>query len=398
MFSNRIKNMPQSAIRKLVPFADKAKSKGIEVYHLNIGQPDIKTPPYALEKFKNNLPKIVAYSKSAGLDELRSLWANYFKRKGYDISENNIFITSGGSEAILFSLFTILDINDSLLVFEPFYTNYLGFSKISQVDIKSVLLPYENGFHLPEEEILDEAFSQVKAVLLANPNNPTGTVFRKDEIELILKLAKKHDVWIIADEVYREFVFDGEMHSFLEYDWDKIIVLDSTSKTFSACGIRVGAIISRNKEFLANVLKLGQARLCAPVLGQLLTISVFNNFNEMDKYLKEVRDEYRKRRDAIFEEIEKSKNINYKTKPEGAFYTVLELPIDDSTHFCKWLLQQEFNGKTVMLAPADGFYLSDEGKNKVRIAYVLESTKLREAIKILDEALEKYEREKSVFL
>ncbi len=391
-FSRRLKDFPSSPIRKLVKYADEAKKRGKEVYHLNIGQPDIPAPDYALKNFAYRIPEVVAYTHSYGLEDLRRLWAEYYKDIGIDIDYSNLVVTTGGSEAIMFALFSIADFGDNAIVFEPVYTNYLGFAEFCGVELRAYPLDVRNGFHFDNlngmEKLVD---SKTRAIIVVNPNNPTGVVLSREEVELIVEFARRHNLWIIADEVYKEFVFEGDFVSFLSTGYEKVIVVDSLSKLFSMCGARVGALVSHVREILEGVLKLGQARLCPPLLGQLLAIEVFKDKDSYRKYLKQVKDEYRLRRDVVWQESEGSSEIKIYKKPEGAFYVVAALDVENAEEFAKWMLTDfDRDGRTVMVAPAAGFYVSDRGKDEVRIAYVLNSDKLRNAIKILKEGVRVY--------
>jgi len=391
--SRRAEDMPYSAIRKLAPFAEEAKKKGIHVFHLNIGQPDIDTPPEIFEAIAHYREKVLRYGPSAGLLELRVAVVDYHRNLGFDIDIDNVWITTGGSEAILFAMMTVCDPGDEIIVFEPFYTNYNGLAVMSQVKLVPITTEVEKGFHLPPKEVIEEKIgSKTKAILINTPNNPTGTVLTEEEMFIINGLCKKYGLFLLSDEVYREFVYDRRTHistlSLSEIE-DRVIVMDSISKRFSACGARVGSIISRNKMIMDRLLKFAQARLCPPTLEQVGAVAAYKN---IDKYIKPMIEEYELRRNILFEELTAVPGV-YGHRPEGAFYTVLRLPVDNTDKFCKWLLT-DFNheNKTVMLAPANGFYSSpDKGVNEVRIAYVLKEKDLREAIKVLKAALQAYQ-------
>ncbi len=392
--SKRGMKVEASPIRKLVPYADEAKKRGIKVYHINIGQPDIPTPPFILKAMRDFSNPVLPYGPSQGLLKLREEISKYFKRYGVDIDPCEIFITSGGSEAIFFVFLTTMDEGDEVLIPEPYYTNYNGFANMAGVDIVPIPTDVKEGFHLPEKGVIERLITKkTRAILLCSPNNPTGAVYTKEEYEMIKDLAEKYNLYIISDEVYREFIFNGtEPYSVLKLDTnpERLIVIDSISKRFSACGARIGFIATKNKKILTNVLKYGQARLCPPTIEQYGAIE---GYRRIDEFLPRMIEEYRKRRDAAFSVIEEHADI-FALKPDGAFYAVLKLPVKDADHFAKWLLS-DFNldGKTVMVAPAKPFYRSpDKGHDEVRIAYVLESDLMREALHILVEGLKEYKR------
>lgn len=330
-----------------------------------------------------------------GLVELRLAIVDYFKNRNIALELDNVWITTGGSEAIIFAMMTVCDVSDEIIVFEPFYTNYNGFSIMSQIKLVPIPSSVENGFHLPAtEKIIEKITPRTKAILICNPNNPTGTVYTEEELYILSKIAKKHNLYLLADEVYREFVYDRKQHvSALElFDIkDRVIIIDSISKRFSACGARVGCLITRNRSVFDAILKFGQARLCPPTLEQVGAIAAYKH---IDKYIRPMTVEYEHRRDILYDKLKKIEGI-FCHKPEGAFYTVVRLPVKDADHFCSWLLT-DFNhqNKTTMLAPANGFYTSlDKGANEVRIAYVLKEKDLIDALDILEIALKKY-REK----
>jgi aspartate aminotransferase len=390
--SKRADDMPYSAIRKLVPFADEAKKNGIHVFHLNIGQPDIETPVEIFEAIAHYREKVLSYGPSGGITDLRSAVVDYHRNLGFGIDLDNVWITTGGSEAIVFAMMTVCDPGDEIIVFEPFYTNYNGFAVMSQVKLVPITTNVEKGFHLPPREIIEKKITEkTRAILINTPNNPTGTVLTEEEMFIINSLCKQHGLFLLSDEVYREFVYDGKAHisvlSLSEID-DRVIVMDSISKRFSACGARVGSIISRNKIIMDRLLKFGQARLCPPTLEQIGAVAAYKN---IDKYIKPMIEEYEMRRNVLFEGLKAIPGV-YGHKPEGAFYTVLRLPVNDTDKFCRWLLTDfNYKNKTVMLAPANGFYSSlDKGVNEVRIAYVLKEGDLKEAIDVLQRALKTY--------
>ncbi|RKZ21269.1 pyridoxal phosphate-dependent aminotransferase [bacterium] len=385
-------SMPASPIRRLIPYANKAKEKGISVYHLNIGDPDVPTPKVILKAIKGFKQKVLPYGPSEGLKELREAISDYFGDYGIDVEPDNVFITTGGSEAIFFVLSAICDPGDEVIIPEPFYTNYNGFANMAGVKIKPLTLSVENGFHLPPKDDIKHLITdKTRAILICSPNNPTGTVYSREEIQSIIDLALEYDLWVLSDEVYREFVFDGKKHtSVLEFKEaaERTVVMDSISKRFSCCGARIGFIVTRNRELWSTLLKFGQARLCPPTIEQMGAIAGFKHWKE---FMPGIIDEYRLRRDVVFEEIE---NIDgaFTLKPEGAFYTVVKLPVDNAEEFIKWMLTEfNINGKTTMLAPASGFYATEgTGLDEARIAYVLNQDKLRDAMNILREGLKVY--------
>ncbi|MEO0238848.1 MAG: pyridoxal phosphate-dependent aminotransferase [candidate division WOR-3 bacterium] len=390
--SNRAKEMQASPIRKLYPYAVEAKKKGITVYHLNIGQPDVPTPRQIFEGIRNFSDPVLPYGPSDGIPELREAIAHYFERFGVKVSPSEVFITTGGSEAILFAFLLVGDYGDEVLVPEPFYTNYQGFAQQVGIFLRPIPTSVEDGFHLPSYEVIKKLVTdKTRAILLCSPNNPTGTIYEDEEFENVIKVVKEFGLYLLVDEVYREFAFDGRKPTTtLKFEdvHDQLIVLDSISKRFSACGARVGFIVTKNKEFLEAFLKMGQARLCPPTIEQWGAV---NGFRHIDEFIGPMIAEYEKRRNAVFDELAKIPGIEAR-KPEGAFYTVVKLPVENAEDFALWLLK-DFNvdGKTLMVAPAESFYLTPgKGVDEVRIAYVLEEDKLRDAIRILGTALEVY--------
>jgi aspartate aminotransferase len=390
--SNRAKEMQASPIRKLYPYAVEAKKKGITVYHLNIGQPDVPTPRQIFEGIRNFSDPVLPYGPSDGIPELREAIAHYFERFGVKVSPSEVFITTGGSEAILFAFLLVGDYGDEVLVPEPFYTNYQGFAQQVGIILRPIPTSVEDGFHLPSYEVIKKLVTdKTRAILLCSPNNPTGTIYEDEEFENVIKVVKEFGLYLLVDEVYREFAFDGRKPTttlkFEDVD-DQLIVLDSISKRFSACGARVGFIVTKNREFLEAFLKMGQARLCPPTIEQWGAV---NGFRHIDEFIGPMIAEYEKRRNAVYDELAKIPGIEAR-KPEGAFYTVVKLPVENAEDFALWLLK-DFNvdGKTLMVAPAESFYLTPgKGVDEVRIAYVLEEDKLRDAIRILGTALEVY--------
>jgi len=393
-FSNRIREMQSSPIRRLIPYSEEAKEKGVEVLHLNIGQPDIETPKAFFKSIEKRAGKVIPYSHSAGIKELRQAFSKYYKRWGFEVSPEEMLITNGGSEAIIFSLGTVADPGDEVVVLEPFYANYRSFAGMLNLQLLPVTTDPEAGYKVPDlSEYDDKMTAKTKAIVFSNPCNPTGAVYPKEDIKRILEFAKKHDLYVIIDEVYREFVFDGlEPFSGMEFtDYhDRLIMVDSVSKRFSACGARVGVMATKNKDILEQAMKMAQARLSPPTVSQLGTIG----FLKMDpNYLIEIREEYQKRRDIVYEELSKVEGLYFK-KPKGAFYVSVKLPVDNSEKFVKWMLQEfSVNNTTTMVAPLDGFYATPgRGLQEIRIAYVLEEEKLKQACEILRKGLEEYRR------
>ncbi|MEO9510557.1 MAG: pyridoxal phosphate-dependent aminotransferase [Flavobacteriaceae bacterium] len=384
--------MPSSPIRKLVPFAEKAKKKGVHVYHLNIGQPDIKTPSVALDAVKKNTIDVLAYSHSAGSETYRTKLADYYNRNNIPASADDIIVTTGGSEALLFTFNSIMDAGDELIIPEPFYANYNGFSVASGVKIVPVISKIENNFALPPIGEFEKLItSNTKAILICNPGNPTGYLYTKDELNKLAILVKKHDLFLIADEVYREFVYDGkEHHSIMELDGLKehTIIIDSVSKRYSMCGARIGCIVTKNKNVIATALKFAQARLSPPTYAQIACEAALET---KQSYFDDVIDEYVQRRNILVQELKKIEGIKV-AQPSGAFYCIAELPVQNADDFAKWLLEDfEYNNETIMVAPAAGFYSTPNvGLNQIRIAYVLKKENLEKAVLILKIALQRY--------
>ncbi len=390
--SQRAYDVQESPIRKLMPYANEAKKRGIKVYHLNIGQPDIETPSIMMKAYHNFNEKVLGYGPSQGIEVYRQGLAKYYQKKGLGVSSDNIIVTVAGSEAVTFALNVTCNPGDEIIVPEPFYTNYNGFSTLSGVKIIPLTTFAEDGFSLPERDKIARLItSRTKAILICNPGNPTGTVYTEEELQRIVELAKEHELFVISDEVYREFVYDGLKHtSILSFEEiaDRSIVVDSISKRYSACGARVGCIVSRNQELMAAVLKFAQARLCPPTIDQVAA----NACLELgEDYFEQIIEEYTKRRDLVFSELENDPDIIC-TKPGGAFYIFPELPVKDAEKFVIWLLSKfEIDGETVMAAPAEGFYATPgEGKSGIRIAYVLNTESLAKAMNILLRGLEAY--------
>ena len=391
-FSNRVISMQSSPIRKLVPYATAAKEKGIKVYHLNIGQPDIKTPKGFFDAVNTFNSDVLEYAVSQGLPELIDAMIDYYATYDMNFEKDEILITNGGSEALLFSMMAICDPGDNILVPEPFYTNYNGFSSCVNVFVKPITTHPENGFHLPnKEEICSKIDKNTKAILISNPGNPTGTVYTKEEVHMLADIAKENNLWIIADEVYREFVYDNlDYISFgnIEEIKDRVIIVDSVSKRYSACGARIGSLACKNKEFIVQVLKLCQGRLCVSTLDQIGSIELYKTPNT---YFKKVNEEYEKRRDVLYSELMKVEGVICE-KPTGAFYILAKLPIENAEDFVIWMLNEfDVDGETVMACPAEGFYGTEGlGKSEIRLAYILNEHDLKKAANILKEGLEKY--------
>lgn len=384
--------MPESPIRKLVPYAEAARARGVKIYPLNIGQPDIETPEVSLKAIKNFDQKVIAYSHSAGMISLREKLVDYYKTVQIDVSADEIIVGAGASEALLFAFQSIMDPDDEVIIPEPFYANYNGFAVNAGIKVKPIFSSIESGFALPPiEEFEKNITSRTKAILVCNPNNPTGYLYSKEELEVLRDIVKKHNLFLISDEVYREFTYDGRKHysaMYLDGIDENVILIDSVSKRYSACGARLGWMISKNKELIATAMKFAQARLSPPTFGQVLAEAAVDTPEE---YFVEVKKEYLARRDTIVEGIN---NVDgaYCPKPAGAFYVVARLPIDDSDKFCQWLLEDySYENQTVMFAPASGFYSTPgKGKDEVRISYVLNVDDLKKSVRVLDEALKVY--------
>ena len=384
--------MPSSPIRKLVPYAEQAYKDGKTVYHLNIGQPDIKTPEIALDAVRVHSLDILAYTRSEGSEGYRKKIADYYAKNDIHVSHNDIIVTTGGSEALLFAFGSIMDSDDEIIIPEPFYANYNGFSIASDVKVVPVISKIEDNFALPAIADFEKLITdKTKAILICNPGNPTGYLYSKDEIKQLADLVKKHDLFLIADEVYREFVYDGnEFFSIMQQEGleDHAIMIDSVSKRYSMCGARIGYFVSKNKEVIQTALKFAQARLSPPTLAQIASEAALDT---PQSYFDDVIEEYVKRRNTLIRELKKIEGIKV-AEPKGAFYCIVELPIKNADHFAQWLLESyEYNKETVMVAPAAGFYSTpNTGMNQIRIAYVLNEESLIKAVHILKEALKVY--------
>lgn len=384
--------LPASPIRKLVPFAEAAKKRGVKVYHLNIGQPDIETPECALNAIKNIKDRVIEYTHSAGIQSYRDKLAGYYKTVGIDVTSENILITTGGSEAITMAMSVCLNPGDEILIPEPFYANYTSFAMLSGVTVVPIKASIDNDFALPAIEVFEKHITpRTKAVMVCNPNNPTGYLYSKEELEKLSLLVKKHDLYLFSDEVYREFCYDGVEHFSamnLKDIEQNVILMDSVSKRYSMCGVRVGALVTKNKEVIASALKIAQARLCPPFLGQIAGEAAIDT---PQSYFDNVKAEYIIRRNYMVEALNKMEGV-YCPVPKGAFYAVVKLPIDNCDKFAQWLLEEfSYNGRTVMVAPATGFYSTKGlGEDEVRIAYVLKVEDLKAAMECLEAALKVY--------
>jgi len=393
--SIRGRRMPESPIRKLAPYADIAKKKGYKVYHLNIGQPDIKSPEIAIKAIKNIDLNIIEYGPSEGYESYRKKLAKFYTKQNVKVDYDDIMITTGGSEALLFALGSIMDPGDEVIIPEPFYANYSAFAEESSAKVVPVISNIESGFTLPTIEEFEKAITpKTKAILICNPNNPTGYLYSESEINQLGELVKKHDLFLIADEVYREFIFDERDHHFsvmnLKGIEQNVIMIDSVSKRYSMCGARIGCMVTKNREVVAAAMKFAQARLCPPTIEQIACEAAIDT---PQSYFDEVIVEYKERRDILISELNKIEGVIVKA-PKAAFYCIAQLPIDDADDFAQWLLEKyELNGETVMVAPAAGFYSTPGvGLNQVRIAYVLKKEDLISAVQILKEGLAVYNK------
>ncbi len=391
--SRRALSIQASPIRKLAPLAHEAKSRGISIYHLNIGQPDIPTPGHFWEEIRKRIPKVLSYGPSQGIPSLRKAICSYYDRSGISLEPNKVMITTGGSEAVLFAMMAVCDPGDRIICFEPFYTNYNGFATMAGVELVPVTLSVENGFHLPEAGAIEEKIdSRTKALLICSPNNPTGTVLTPEELDVLASIVRERDLFLLADEVYRDFTFDGRTHkSILEIPEieDRAVVMDSISKRFSACGARLGNIITRNADLMIHLIRFGQARLCPPTLSQYGAANMYNHLSA--NYFSDVAGEYQKRRDVLMDELEGVRGV-FLLKPEGAFYATLRIPVSDADAFAAWMLSDfSHNDRTTMVAPAEGFYATEGlGRDEIRIAFVLEESSMRSALEILRLGLEAF--------
>ena len=392
--SNRIQNMQFSPIRKLVPYAQQAKENGVNIYHLNIGQPDIHTPEEFNTGLHSHSDKILSYADSRGISTLVNAFQKYYAEWDMHFDEDEIIITNGGSEALMFALMTICDPGDEVLIPEPFYTNYSGFSDVASAKVVPFTTKAEDGFHLPpKEEIVAKISNKTRAIMISNPGNPTGVIYGEDEMRMLADIAKEHNLYIISDEVYREFVYDNlEFTSpfFMKDIVDRVIVIDSVSKRYSACGARIGCVVSKNKALMAQMMKLAQSRLCVPTLEQVACAKLMD---VPKSYFDEVLEEYTKRRDILYKKLSDMPGVICE-KPTGAFYVVAKLPLRSGENFAKWMLT-DFNidNKTVMFAPAEGFYSTEGlGKDEIRTSYCLNAEALEDAMDILAKGIEEFQK------
>ena len=395
--SNRGKIMPASPIRKLVPFAEAAKKNGITIYHLNIGQPDIETPPETLEAVRHSDFKILEYSHSAGNESYRKKLVKYYQSVDITVTHNEIIVTTGGSEAILFAFMSCLDAGDEVIIPEPFYANYNGFAVTAGITVKPITSNIKSGFALPPIEEFEKAItSKTKAIIICNPNNPTGYLYSREEMEVLKTIIKKHRLFLFSDEAYREFCYEGKHFSAMQLKGaeDHVILVDTISKRYSACGARIGALITHNDEVLQTAMKFAQARLSPPGFGQILGEAAVDLPSD---YFNKPKAEYRLRRDTLVKRLNQIPGV-FCPNPGGAFYAMASLPIDDTDVFCQWLLESfNYNGATLMLAPATGFYGTEGlGKNEVRLAYVLNVEAINNAMDCLEKALEIYPGRKNL--
>ena len=391
VLSQRAKIMPASPIRKLVPLADAVKKKGIKVYHLNIGQPDLPTPDSFWKAVKNYQNKVLAYGHSQGLPFYRENLSKYYQKLGYDVYPDDIVVTTAGSEAIIFCMMAICSPGDEIIVPEPFYTNYNGFAVMSSVNIVPITCKAEDGFHLPSIDEIEKLIGErTKAIIYCSPNNPTGTLFNGDELQGLADLAQKHNLFLLADEVYREFIYEGSHTSVFELEGieERAIILDSVSKRYSACGARVGCVVTKNRDLIDTLIRFGQARLCPPTLEQTGANAALE---EGPEYFETTMNEYRRRRDAVYEILMQIPGVVC-LKPSGAFYIMARLPVDDADNFAAWMLTDfNHNNETTMMAPGSGFYATPGvGFDEVRLAYVLNVNDLKKAMEILKLGIESY--------
>jgi len=397
--SKRANTIQASPLRKLMPFADKAKEEGKKIYHLNIGQPDIRTPDAILNEYRNFAEEVLAYGPSQGLKLYRENLVNYYKRHAIEVNPDEIVVTTAGSEALIFAMLVTCDPGDEIIIPEPFYTNYNGFSTIADVKIVSLTTYAEEGFDLPDKKTIEAKITDnTKAILLCNPGNPTGKVYTPEEMKRVAELALEYDLFVISDEVYREFVYDDLSHtSILDMEelQERAVMVDSISKRYSACGARIGCLVSKNKDLIAATIKFAQARLCPPTIDQLAANAAIDIEQE---YFVDVLQEYKKRRDIVFDALQKIDDVVC-IKPKGAFYIIAKLPIDNAENFVKWMLTDfDIAGETVMFAPAEGFYATPAmGRDEVRLAYVLNTESLKKSMQIFTEGLITYKKLKKEY-
>jgi aspartate aminotransferase len=394
--SHRAETMQASPIRRLAALAEARKQRGVKVYHLNIGQPDLPTPAAVFQAIRQLELRTISYAPSNGLPQAIAAWKTYYAHRGISFEENEIIVTAGGSEAIIFALCTVCDTNDEVIVFEPFYTNYNGFASIANVQLRPIALSIDNGFHLPSmEEIERHITARTKAILICNPNNPTGTIYSREELQRLVTLCRRHNLFLLSDEVYREFAYDAPAISVMDFAEirDRAILLDSSSKRFNVCGARIGVLASHNEQVMQAALKFGMARLSVASIEQLALIPLLT---DPELYTKPIAEEFRRRRDVVYEGLATIPGVTF-YKPEGAFYIIIGLPVDDADHFSRWLIEEYHDGnETVLLAPANGFYASsDKGKNEVRLAFMLNENDLKRSLQILATALSVYNKRQS---
>ena len=392
--SRRAQTIQDSPIRKLSATAEARKRRGIRVFHLNIGQPDLPTSPVVFETIRNLQLSTLAYAPSNGLPQAVSAWRNYLRVMGIDVEESEIIVTAGGSEAIIFAMCAICDAGDDIIVFEPFYTNYNGFASIANVKLNPVPLTIQNGFHLPPtREIERHITSRTKAILICNPANPTGTIYTRDELQRLCDVVRRHNLFFLSDEVYREFAYESSVQSVMDFPeiTQRAVLLDSSSKRFNVCGARIGALVSHNREIVQSAFRFGMARLSVASIEQLALVPLLNSPRT---YTDPIVQEFKRRRDVVYEGLKEIPGVTF-YKPEGAFYIVIGLPVRDSEHFSKWLIEEfEHGNETVLLAPAQGFYASTgKGTNEVRLAFMLKTEDLKRSLVVLRYALEAFGRQ-----
>lgn len=391
--SERAREMQASPLRKLAATAEQRKKNGIKVYHLNIGQPDLPTPPIVNETIQSLKLRTISYAASNGLPESLAAWQEYLRHNGIVVDQKEIIVTAGGSEAIIFAMCAVCDSGDELLVFEPFYTNYNGFATLANVVLRPVPLEISRGFHLPSEEVIEQYITdRTRGILFCNPSNPTGTVYSREEIGTLTSLARKHNLFLLSDEVYREFAYEQPAHSIMSFPEvaDRAILLESSSKRFNVCGARIGALVSHNKDIVNTAFKFGMARLSVASIEQLALVPLLKS---PDQYTKPIVEEFRTRRDVVYDTLTRIEGVTY-YRPEGAFYIVIGLPVKDSEHFSRWLIEEYDKDKeTVLLAPAQGFYATPgKGTNEVRLAFMLNTGEMKKALAVLESALVTYRK------
>lgn len=391
--SARAKAMQASPLRKLAALAEARKKQGVKVYHLNIGQPDLPTPRAVFDAIHSFNQPTIAYAPSNGLPEALAAWKNYFRYHNILFDETEMVVTTGGSEAIIFAMCAICDTDDEIIVFEPFYTNYNGFASIANIRLRPIPLSIHNGFHLPPEEEIESYISpRTRGILICNPANPTGTIYTEDELRALVSIVRRHNLFLLSDEVYREFAYDAKHVSIMNYPEiaQQAILLDSCSKRFNVCGARIGVLASHNKEVVQAAFKFGMARLSVATIEQLALVPLLNS---PEQYTRPIVEEFRKRRDIVYEGLKSIPGVTF-YKPEGAFYIIIGLPVRDSEHFARWLIEEFDDRKeTVLLAPAQGFYATPgKGTNEVRLAFMLNENDLKRSIAIIGLALREYQR------